>query len=299
LGSRGAVSSRAHLAGPGLGQRGPGDRDRRRVQVPQHRLPVAQPDQHVLGQHAVQPVRHGPLAETGAVDGGDHRAALVERGPQVPLGRGRAAGPPDLGRHPEAGQGGLGGVLLLHKGVEPAAQVEGGQLLVLEHEVGEPDAAGDAEGHGLGQGAAAGRVGDAEGGQQAGEGGRVRVAAPQPTGIAVVGVVGVVGAQVGAGGRVGLAGLGHAAADEPLEVLVGWHDPVLRRVAGPAPQQPRPRDRRAPDDARSGSVPPFASPRAPLGWATRGWALDHRRPTACGIGQERVKGRSPERPAAA
>src|SRR5207247_1552067 len=34
------------------------------------------------------------------------------------------------------------------------------------------------------------------------------------------------------------------------------------RRRGPAPQQPRPRDQKAPDDARSGSVPPFASPRA-------------------------------------
>src|SRR4029450_3948972 len=50
-----------------------------------------------------------------------------------------------------------------------------------------------------------------------GGGGRARVAAPQPPGVAA----GVVGARVGAGGRVGLAGLGHTGGDEPLEVLVG------------------------------------------------------------------------------
>jgi hypothetical protein len=255
--------------GPGLGQLGPGHRDRHRGQVPQHRLPVAQLDQHVLGGHAPQLGRDGG---PGRVDGGDHRPALVEGGPQVPLGGRRAAGPPHLERDPEPGQGGLGGVPLVHVRVDPAPEVEGCQVLVLEHEVGEPDAAGDAEDHRLAQRTAAGRVGDAEGGQQPGEGGRVGVAAPEPVRPAGI----AVGAQVGSGGRVRLSGPAHAGADQPLEVLVSRHDPVLRRVARPAPQQPRPRDRRTPGDPRSGSVPPFASPRAPLGWAIRGWALDHR-----------------------
>jgi len=122
------------------------------------------------------------VGQPGRVDGGQHRPALVEGGPQLPLGRRRAAGPPHLERDAEPGQGGLGRVPLVHERVDAAAQVQGGQLLVLEHEVGEADAAGDAEDHRLGQRPAGGRVGDAEGRELAGQRGRVRVAARQRTG---------------------------------------------------------------------------------------------------------------------
>ena len=104
LGHHQPVLGRAD-AGPRLGQLGPGDRERRRGQVPQQRLVAAQLDQDVLWGHAAQPVRHGPVAQAGHVDGGDHRPSLVERGPQVPLGRRRPGGPPRPGPGPRGGSG--------------------------------------------------------------------------------------------------------------------------------------------------------------------------------------------------